>query len=64
MLGTELACQAGVFEVGNFAKAKSAYALLRRDSLRFSCLKAKAGGEGNRTPVLVAIHANIYMFIR
>jgi len=23
-----------------------------------------AGGEGNRTPVLVAIHANIYMFIR
>src|SRR2546422_11323789 len=22
------------------------------------------GGEGNRTPVLVAIHANIYMFIR
>lgn len=48
MLLNRLACQAVVFEVGrNLAKAKSAYALLRRDSLRFSCLKAKAGGEGS-----------------
>src|SRR5437667_9035900 len=29
-----------------------------------AALQAKAGGEGSRTPVLVAIRANIYMFIR
>ncbi len=33
-------------------------------ALAFRASKAKAGGEGNRTPVLIAFDADIYMFIR
>jgi hypothetical protein len=34
--------------------------LLRRASLRFSCLKAKAGGKGIRTPGLLIANETLY----
>ena len=34
--------------------------LLRRDSVRFSCLKAKAGGKGIRTPGLLIANETLY----
>jgi len=33
-------------------------------SRKFGAIYLRSGGEGSWTPVLVAIHANIYMFIR
>jgi len=34
---------------------------VRRDN---SQMRLRIGGEGNRTPVLIAFHADIYMFSR
>jgi hypothetical protein len=34
--------------------------LLRRDCIRFSCLKAKAGGKGIRTPGLLIANETLY----
>ena len=55
-----LACQAVVFEAGRNLASKSAFVSLRRDSLRLSCLKAKAGGKGIRTPGLLIANETLY----
>ena len=55
-----LACQAVIFEAGRNLASKSAFVSLRRDSLRLSCLKAKAGGKGIRTPGLLIANETLY----
>ncbi|CAF0697289.1 hypothetical protein MPNT_210035 [Candidatus Methylacidithermus pantelleriae] len=38
--------------------------LFRLAPCAFSACKRRLGGEGNRTPVLIVLHASLYMFIR